>query len=332
MKILVTGGTGFLGKRLVNKLLDEGHDVVVYSHESYPSRRIRFVTGDIRNKDALRKAVDGVDVVYHLAACLDESDPNLRDINVRGTQNVAELCKEFKIKQLILMSTTSVLGEPKHANETMPYNPETEYEKSKMESELIVKKCGVTYIIIRAPIIIGPNMIWAAIFEAAKRQYPVIGSGKNFFHLVYVDDVVDLLVLVKNNRKATSQIFHIATNDVNTYEQVYKMITDVLDVGMTTKHVPEWLAMAAAGFHEWKSRMRGKKPKLTKMKSSIKRLTRNRIISTKKAREILGFEPKYSTKEALRETIKYLRIFRLGYSDYDLAALSKIKSEVKENK
>ena len=326
MKILVTGGTGFLGKRLVNKLVEEGNDVAVFSNESHESKRIAFVSGDIMDKEDLRKASDGVDIVYHLAACLDESDPRMRDINVQGTQNVVELCKEAKIRQLIFMSSSGVLGETTEpAEENLPYNPETIYEESKMESEMIIKKSGVPYTIIRAPIIIGPNNFWLMIFGAAKKQYPVIGSGKNFFHLVYVDDVVEMLEKVKNNRKAINQIFHVAANDVNTYADVYKMMSEVLGVEMTTRHVPEWLALFAAGLHEWKCKMLGKKPSIIKMRSSIKRLTRNRIISSKKAREILGYETRFSTKQALEETIKYLKISRMGYSDYDLAAISRVK-------
>lgn len=326
MKILVTGGTGFLGKRLVDRLIEEGDEVTVLSNEKHESLRIKFVQGNILDKETIEKAVEGAEIVYHLAACLDELAPDMRAINVQGTQNVVDVCKNAKIKQLIVMSSSGVLGETKEpATEDLPYNPETGYEDSKMESEKIVIDSGLPYTIIRAPIVIGPNSFWMTIFGAAKTRYPMIGKGSNYFHLVYVDDVVEILCLAKNNRKAVRQVFHVATDDVNTYRQVYEMISSSLGVEMTTKQVPEWLALLVAGLHEWKCKLTGKKPKLTKMRSSIKRLTRNRIISTQKSKEVLGFQPKFSTKQAIDETLKYLKISRMGYSDYDLAAISKIK-------
>ena len=333
MKILVTGGTGFLGKRLVQKL-SEKHKVTVFSrsrHEDLPAH-VGFAQGDVRDAAALDKALKGMDVVYHLAICINESDPDMRDINVNGTKNVADVCRKHKVKQLIYMSSSGVLGETKiPAKEKFDYNPKTGYERSKMESEQIIAKSGVPYTIIRTTIIIGPNMIWAQIFEAAKRSYPIIGSGKNYFHLVYVDDVVSLLRLVLDNKKAMNQTFHVASKDTPTYEQVYKMICDELGVAMTTKHVPVSLAYFGSFVHTTKRKMAGKQPSLVKSKSSIDRLVRNRIMSIEKARTVLGFEPKYNTKAALHETIKYLRIARLGYSDYDLAEVHRVKSDGKKS-
>ena len=327
MHVLVTGGTGFIGKRLVSKLIKDGDDVVVTARESegLPDS-VRFVKADIRKKAELENAFKNIDVVYHLAVCLDESSTDMRDINVGGTKNVVDLCKKFRVKQLVFMSSSGVLGETKDpSKENFPYNPKTEYERSKMEAEMIIKNSGVNYTILRTTIVIGPNPIWAAIFEAARKQYPVIGSGKNYFHLVYVEDIVSALLLVKLNKKSFGQIFHIASEDTPTYEEVYRIISDELNVGMTEKHVPVWLAILGSRLYELKCRITVKKPKVTKMRQSIYRLIRNRIISTEKARKVLNFQPAFDTKTAVKETIKYLKISRLGYSDYDIADISRIK-------
>jgi len=135
MKILVTGGSGFLGKRLVQSLAK--HRVTVFSrnrHEDLPER-VDFAQGDVRDAAALEKAIKGVDVVYHLAICLNETDPEMYDINTKGTKNVIDACRKHKVKQLIYMSSSGVLGETKiPAKERFDYNPKTRYEKSKMES------------------------------------------------------------------------------------------------------------------------------------------------------------------------------------------------------
>lgn len=330
MRILVTGGTGFLGKRLLQMLLDKGHDVSVFSrhmHDDLPESATVH-TGDVRDKNALRKAFSKIDAVYHLAICLNEADPEMWDINVTGTKNVVELCKENKVKQLIYMSSSGVMGETdRPSREDFPYKPKTQYEKSKMESEQIIKKSGVSYTIVRTTIIIGPNMVWAKIFETAKKGFPIIGSGKNYFHLVYVDDVVSLLATVLGNPKAANQAFHVASKDTPTYGDVYRIICEELKCEMTKKHIPIWLAYMMSRVHTAKRKLQNKQPSLIMMKSSIDRLVRNRIISTEKAKKVLGFEPKYSTRDAIRETIKYLRISRLGYSDYDLAEIRKTKPD-----
>jgi nucleoside-diphosphate-sugar epimerase len=309
MRILVTGGTGFIGRRLVNKLIEKGYEIIVFSRhedEELKSMGAKFVTGNIMNRDELRDAFP-VDFVYHLAANLDESDPIMYDMNVIGTKNVIELSKEYNVKGIILMSSCGVLGDVKVATEDLPYNPKTKYEKSKMESEKLVIGSGLNYAIIRAPVILGPNEIWLNIIEAAKSRYPIIGNGSNHFHLAYIDDVVDLLVLAKESKNALNQIFHIATSDIPTYEDVYRMICENLGIEMTKKHISVFLIKLISIFHILSCKIRGRKPKLVLIKSSIDRLIRDRTISIEKTRQLLGFVPKYNTQTALKHTIEYFK-------------------------
>jgi nucleoside-diphosphate-sugar epimerase len=331
MKILVTGGTGFLGSRLIGRLLQEKHEVIVFCREKVPEMEeegVKFFLGNIQDKVAVEKAVAEADIVYHLAICLDESHPDLRAINVEGTKNVIEACKQSKVRQLIYMGSSGVLGETKKpATEDLPYRPGTRYEKSKAEAEKLIKESGLPYTIIRTTIIIGPNLIWAAIFDAARKQYPVIGSGKNFWHLVYVDDVASLLAQVKGDKKALNQIFHVASPDTPTYSEVYNMMAEALGSPKPDKHVPVALAKFAAGAHEFSCKLRGKKPEVTKMRSSIDRLVRNRIIGIEKAKEVLGFKPKFATKQALEETVKYLGLIKQGYSEWEIAEVAMAKSK-----
>ncbi len=311
MKILVTGGSGFVGSYLL-PLLKKNNKVVVLSHigkDDLGSKAIggvEYVKGDVMNKNDIRKAFPA-DIVYHLAACLDESDPRMYDINAVGTMNVIDVAKEFGVKQFIFLSSSGVLGETKEpAREDMPYNPKTEYEKSKAVGEKELVSSGLNYTIIRSPVMLGPNNTWFQIFAAAKKQYPIIGTGENKFHLSYVEDVVALLDKVRSNKKAFNQIFHVATADTPTYKEVYNMICDELRIDMTEKHVSVKTVKLASTLHTASRRMVGKKPSLTMMKSSINRLIRNRTISTEKTRKILGFVPKYDTRAAIAKTLKVM--------------------------
>ena len=288
MKILVTGATGFIGRNLVSKLKDE---VVVYK-------------GSILNKNDLEKNFP-VDVVYHLAAVLDESHTLLWHINVDGIKNVAELCKKYNAK-MIYLSSSGVLGETKEpAKENYPYKPETKYEESKAEAEKIIVSSGIIYTIIRAPIIIGPNDLWLKILKKMEKM-PVMGLGENKFHLAYIDDVVDLLAYVKNKKESDKQIYHIATPDIPTYLDVYRLVRKELSINTKEKHANISLIYMISSLNSLYCKITGKKQDLFLMKSTIQRLVRNRMLSTEKLKE-MGFKPKYDTKKALKETIKYFK-------------------------
>ncbi len=316
MRILVTGGTGFIGRRLVNKLLKKGHHVIVLDRNIRNARKIfkdsvELIEADILDQHSLaplkRKRID---VIYHLAAILDETSPEMWRVNVEGTKNLLETLKNKKLERFIYLSSLGVLGETKEpAKEDAPYNPETKYEESKAEAERMITyywlKHGIPYTIIRATIVYGPNETWAQIIKAAKEGYPIIGSGENLFHLVYVDDVVDALVLALAPI-ARNKIYHIAGPDVLTYKDTYKLICKLLGVKFTDKRIAKPLALALSKLYEGISKIKSEKPKVTMLSSSIKRLTRNRVADTTLARKELGWKPKYSLERGMKKTISEL--------------------------
>lgn len=326
----MTGGTGSVGSRLVMSLLKTNslsdkqtsqNRVFIFTRNKIESEKIHYIQADLCNKEALKNVdMKGIDVVYHLAANLDEQDPKMYEDNIESTKNIIELSKKAFVKHIIFLSSSGVLGETKEeSTENMDYNPKTLYEKSKMECEILIKESGIAYTIIRASIIIAPNKIWQSIVGAAKKGFPIIGSGENKFHVSYIDDVVSLLYLVKDNEKAKNEIFHIATKDVPTYKEVYKMICDELKCEMTKKHISVFTIKFILFF----------KNLFTKdsviNSASVDRLVRNRNLSIEKAKSLLGFEPKFTTQQGLHETIKSLKLIRLGYSMQEVAEVSELK-------
>lgn len=309
MHVLVTGGSGFIGKPLVRALANS-HDVVVFGREDDIDRpdNVELITGDVKNKVSLRRAfaLRKFDIVYHLAASQDEDDPRLFDVNVKGTENVVELCGEERVKQLIFISTAGVLGDMKSpANERNISNPKTKYDKSKMHAESIIKNSGLSYTIIRVPVVIGPNLFWSHVIESIKNGHPLIGDGSNKMHLAYVDDVVSMLVAVLGNEKAYSHIFHVASKDIMTYREVYNIICRELGI-RRYKRRSEGMAKLIARIHKAKSavRLAPQKPHLSTRYLDM--VTRNWALSIKKAKDRLGFEPMYTTPAAIHETIKRL--------------------------
>ena len=310
MKILITGGGGFLGSCLAKQLLLGGHSVIVYSrHKSETIKKMgaEQVAGEVSDEVKLASAFKGIDIVYHLAANLDESNPKMYRQNIETTKNVISACKKNKVKRLIFASSIGVLGYTKTpATEDMPYNPTTRYEKSKVECEKLIKASGIMYTISRITIVYGANRFWKQIFSAAKKGYPVIGSGRNYWHLVYVDDVIDALYLMLKD-KAENQIYHIADGDLHTYLETYKIISETIGAPVPKKHIPVFLIKILALLHETKCRMLNQKPNVTKMRSSIDRLIRERTVSIEKAKKELGYNPKYDLKTGMKKTYEYLK-------------------------
>ena len=308
MKILVTGGTGMVGSSLVRKLLalKNKHTVTIFARHAEPGMNATFVEGDITDAAQLEKAFP-VDVVFHLAAAINDTNDAWK-INVEGTRNVVDLCKKHGVKQLIHMSSCTVMGATTVASEDASYAPSnTLYSRSKVEAEKFVLDSGLRYTVIRAPVIIGPSRNILSIMKAAKSKYPIIGSGQNRFHTACVDDVTDLMLKTVGNEKAIGQVFNVAVTDVPTYLEFYKMLCEELGVEMTQKHLPLWLVKLVARVHTAVSKLKGKEPKVTMSPTAIDQLTRDRVIPIEKVQAVLGWKPKYTTRQALAETIKAFR-------------------------
>lgn len=309
MKILVTGGSGFIGKPLVRELTAKGHRVTVFAREDDIDRpdKAEMVLGDVAKKAELRKAFPAR-IVYHLAASMDDREPGLWDTNVKGTEKVIDLCKEYAVKQLVFMSTSRVFGETtKPAKERFPYSPKTEYDKSKVAAERLIRNSAVPYTIVRAPLIIGPNVTWFRVFEAIKGGYPLVGNGTNKFHIIHVEDVVRLLVNVMNNKSATDQVFHAGSKDLMTYREVYEAIYRHMKSRGKRKSVSPKMARLLSHMHWVKTALRTKQPPRIHMSGDyIDMMRRNYALSIKKAMDTLGFSPHYTTPAAIKETMDSL--------------------------
>ena len=309
MRILVTGATGFVGRHLVNELVKK-HKVLALSRDPDKARdilpeNVEIIRGDITDRESLkglrRKRID---VVYHLAAEIDESSKRLWEINVTGLRNILDVFRNKRLERFIYLSSIGVLGGTSiPAKENFPYNPETRYEASKAEAERIIAdywlKYQIQYTIIRSTIIYGPNKVWAGIINAAKKGFPLIGSGENKFHLIYIDDVVSALVLALSPI-ARNKTYNIAGPDSLTYKETYNIICKILGSKMPSMKVPRSAAIAFASIY---SKVNSN---LTVNPANIKRLTRNRIVDYSLAERELGWKPVTHLEKGMRITIKEL--------------------------
>lgn len=284
MKILVTGGEGFVGKPLLERLKKQGHEV-----ESFD-----LINGqDLLNREQVMKAVEGKDVVFHLAAMADlnvsREKPLLNtEVNVIGTINIAEACWRAKTK-LYYISTCCVYGnQEKHpTDEKSSLNPTEIYACSKLAGEYVVlgyaKTCGLEYNILRLATIYGPGMRPALVIhvflDQAMNNNPITihGDGKQTRTFTYIDDIIDGIMACFDNN-VEGEIFNI------THEKDYS----VLDIAELAKKVV------------------GNEPEITFVGQRPGQVFLEKI-SAQEAKDMLGWEAKVDIEEGIKRTYEWLK-------------------------
>lgn len=299
MRILVTGSAGFIGARLVDALRARGHYAIGFSAEQGK---------DVLNFEALNTAVKGMDVVYHLAAVLDElKREEMRKVNVKGTENALQAAAKNDVKQFIYLSSVGVYGNFKgKADERSEIKPDTAYEKTKAEAEKLVWDYQemVPVTIIRSALVMGANEYWKGIIKMIKKGSPIIGSAEQKWQTIYVDDLVDALVFVLGKEETFGEIYNVAEKDEPSLKEIYFEIKKNLGMEMKFKNVPAFLGMLLAYAMSFKAKISGKKSIM--LPAHVKRLLKQRFYSTEKIQK-LGFSPKYDMKKAVEKTVNELK-------------------------
>ena len=209
MKIVVTGGAGFLGMHLASYLFNKGYqltlvDIQPFDKKEY-SQNHRLELCDIRDKNKLDDLIKGVDIIIHAAAALPLwKKEDILSTNVNGTRNILDLSRKYKIKRVIFISSTAVYGVPKKhpIEEDDPRIGVGPYGQSKIEAEDLCFKAikqGLNVTIIRPKTFVGTGRL--GVFEILfdwihdGKKIPVIGNGKNRYQLLDVDDLVETIYL-----------------------------------------------------------------------------------------------------------------------------------------
>ncbi|MBI3190211.1 NAD(P)-dependent oxidoreductase [archaeon] len=204
MKVLVTGGTGFIGRYLVNRLLKLGHEVVVLADDTKgePPEGSTYIKGDIRDGYNVKKAFEGCECVFHLAAITDVRDSNDEVVyatNFLGAKNVFEVAKSKNAK-IIFTSTAAVYGNGNVPNKEMDEcKPISQYGKSKLRAEWYLQNIGQESFIVRLFNVygFGGHSFINVLCEKMPKYEDILifGNGLQTRDYVYVDDVVDALLL-----------------------------------------------------------------------------------------------------------------------------------------
>ncbi len=305
-RCLVTGGAGFLGINLVRYLLERGHEVVSLDLEpfDYPERdRITVVDGDIRDRAAVDRALEGCDMVVHCAAALPLYKPaDIFSTDIDGTRTVLQAALDAGVARAVHVSSTAVYGIPDHHPllETDRLHGVGPYGEAKVKAEEVCDEFraqGMTVPIIRPKSFIGPERlgVFALFYDWAKdgHGFPMIGSGDNRYQLCDVEDVCQGIYLSATGpADKVDDVFNIGAREFTTMKEDYQAVLDEAGFGKKISGFP-------AGPVIWTLRILEAMKLSPLYKWVYETASEDSFVSIEKAERVLGFDPKYSNKDAL---------------------------------
>lgn len=322
MKVLVTGGTGFTGKALVRRLLDEGHQVVAMDYkEGLKTEELRswgaeVVIGSVTEKDLVDRCTRGVEVVHHLAAAFRELNvPNnyYHEVNVGGTRNALEAALRHKVKKFIYCSTCGVHGNIDHppGGEEAAIQPADYYQATKYEAEPLVNeynKKGMNTVILRPAAIYGPGdperffMIYKRV---AGGTFPMFGSGKTLYHPLYIDNLIDAFMLAMEEDRGNGQAYLIADEEYLEIEDLVRRVGKALGISVVIKHYPI-IPLIIAG-HIFEKICKPFKITPPIFPRRVDWYRQNRAFKIDKAKKELGYLPRIGIDEGLKRTAEWYK-------------------------
>ena len=322
MKVLVTGGTGFTGKALVRRLLDEGHQVVALDYkEGLKTQDLRqwgaeVIIGSVNDKETVKRCMDDVEVVHHLAAAFRELDvPNsyYREVNVEGTRNVLEAAFDQKVKKFIYCSTCGVHGNIDHppGGEDAPIHAADYYQQTKYDAEPVVNeyfKKGMKTVILRPAAIYGPGdpeRFFMIFKRVAKGTFPMFGNGKTLYHPLYIDNLIDAFMLAMENGKGDGETYLIADEEYIEIEKLVRKVGKALNVNVKIPHYPILPLIIAGHVCEKICKPFHVTPPIFPRRVDWYR--QNRAFKIDKAKRDLGYQPKIGIDEGLKRTAEWYK-------------------------
>ena len=314
MKILVVGGSGFIGTRLVEELLRAGHYASIFDkHESADFNQLVTI-GDVRDQGALNSALKDIDAVYNLAAeHRDDVMPSslYYDVNVQGAKNLVQLAEQAGVRKIIFTSSVAVYGfTERDTDESGEFRPFNEYGRTKLDAEKVYqewvrKSPGRSLTIIRPAVVFGEGNrgnVYNLLNQIASGKFIMVGNGRNHKSMAYVENIAAFLEFALKFDPG-EHIFNYADKpdfDMNTLVALVNRKMGKGDgVGI---RFPYWLGYLGGMFFDIAGRITGKKFPISVIR--MKKFCSDTQFSSSKIQKT-GFVPPRSLAEGLERTIQF---------------------------
>jgi nucleoside-diphosphate-sugar epimerase len=317
--IFITGATGFTGKRLALNLAEEGHRVRALVRPTsnvadLQAAGIEIVIGDIACRDAVFRAVEGAERIYHVAALYRQTNVSSQaflDVHVKGTENICEAALCFGVKKVVHTSTIGVHGHVENppGDEDSPLNPGDLYQQTKLEGELLAlryaeeKKLPLT--VVRPAGIYGPGETrMLKLFRAVKRRrFVMIGNGEVFCHFVYIDDLIQGFKLAADSPDAVGRSYIIAGDEYVTLNQFVALIAEAFGVPAPRLRIPYAPIYMAGAICETFCKPFGIEPPLHRRRVAF--FDKVRAFRNDRAKQELGYRPQIDFRTGVRLTAEW---------------------------
>ncbi len=322
MIVSVTGGTGFLGSHLVDRLLEQGHHVRTLVRRSsnlrwLEGKEVEFVHGDIRDASSLEHFVRDADIIYHIAGVVKARD---RDGyfagNVGATENMLDAARRFapNLRRFLYVSSQTAAGPStsldRPVREDDAPRPITTYGESKVAAEKAVRAAGdaLPWTIVRPPAMYGPRdtEIYIYFQAIARGLNSMIGFDDKRLSLLHSDDLVQGMILAAEAENSVGQTYFISSDEFYSWPQVGRITAAALGKSVFTMRLPHALVYTVAAFAQGFAALQ-KKPATLNLEKARDITQRYWTCDISKAKTELGYLPKVSLEEGIRMTVEWYR-------------------------
>jgi nucleoside-diphosphate-sugar epimerase len=304
MKILVTGGSGFIGRNLVDALARQGHDLYVLvrptsNRKLLEGKGVRFIEADLSDEKSLDALKDyQVEVIYHCAGLVEDKDLHkLYKTNVAGTDNICRYALGQRVKRVIYLSSVATVSgnEQVPLTEDLPYSATNLYGLSKLEAESLVleyRRHGLPVVIMRPAMVYGeeePHALDRIMRLLRFRLLPVVDGGAHKMHMAYIQNVVSALLIALSDERFLQGTFFIADNEALTQLEVFSILSQAV-----IKKDPVILSRCMT-------------PLLTHLPLAGKKVRlflKDRVYDISRLKA-LGYKPEFTAQEGLRRSAEY---------------------------